>query len=300
MTFEQLLYTEVLSHHSSLQKAADVLHISKPGLSSAVSDLENELGVKIFERTTKGTVVTQDGRKLLAAISEILRSKSNLEQLAEFSESSHRKEIVRIRYINTMFKAFMNPFINCYESKYSRVFYDISCSSTKSIITSVRNGDIDAGFIASSDIESEWIKDLVFRPVCEGKIVLGVSKESTLLGKLPDLEELKRQKYCIYDDIYHELLFDKLQYLCGPLDLILKTDDHWAVTETVKKLNAVCVGRNLQGMFSRENPENEIMPVNIGHLINDNVTMGWLTNPRVKRSDAAEEMIEQITEELSR
>ena len=69
-----------------------------------MSDLENELGIKIFERTTRGTVVTQDGRKLLAAISEILRSKSNLEQLAEFSEGSHRKEIVRIRYINTMFK----------------------------------------------------------------------------------------------------------------------------------------------------------------------------------------------------
>ncbi len=163
MTFEQLLYAEVLSHHSSLQKAADVLHISKPGLSSAVSDLEGELGVKIFERTTKGTVVTQEGTQLLAAISELLRSKSNLEQLAAFSSGVRSKEIVRIRYINTMFKAFMNPFINGYGSKYNRVFYDISCSSTKSIITSVRNGEIDAGFIASSDIESEWIKDLVFK-----------------------------------------------------------------------------------------------------------------------------------------
>ncbi len=46
MTFEQLLYVEVLSHHSSLQKAADVLHITKPGLSSAVSDLEDELGLR--------------------------------------------------------------------------------------------------------------------------------------------------------------------------------------------------------------------------------------------------------------
>lgn len=77
MTFEQLLYEEVLSHHSSLQKAPDVLHITKPGLSSAVSDLEDELGVKIFERTAKGTVVTQDGKQLLAAVSEILRSKSD-------------------------------------------------------------------------------------------------------------------------------------------------------------------------------------------------------------------------------
>ena len=48
MTFEQLLYVEVLSHHNSLQNAADVLHITKPGLSLAISELEEELGMKCF------------------------------------------------------------------------------------------------------------------------------------------------------------------------------------------------------------------------------------------------------------
>lgn len=63
MTFEQLLYAEVLSHHSSMQTAADILHITKSGLSLAIHQLEDELGVKIFERTSKGTVVTAEACK---------------------------------------------------------------------------------------------------------------------------------------------------------------------------------------------------------------------------------------------
>ena len=74
MTFEQLLYAEILAQHHSMQKAADALHISKSGLSLAITQLENELGVKLFERSAKGTYLTKKGRQLLvlASISDSL------------------------------------------------------------------------------------------------------------------------------------------------------------------------------------------------------------------------------------
>lgn len=298
MTFEQLLYVEVLSHYNSLQEAADVLHISKPGLSLAISQLEEELNVKLFKRTSKGTIITETGLQLHSTISQILQSKANLEKLASFSNNTNKKTVIRIRYINTMLKSFINQFINNYDEKYKNVFYDISCDDTKSIIQLVRNGEIDAGFIASSNIESEWIKDLIFKPVCHGKSVLAVSKSSNLLNKTITFEDLKRQKFCIYDDVYHELLFDRLQYLCGPLNLILKTDDHWAISEAVTKLNAVCIGRSLQAVLSRENKIDEFITIDIGHLINDNTTLGWLINPRLEQSKLVHNLINDITEEI--
>ena len=54
MTLEQLLYADMLAHCSSLQEAADRLHITKSALSTAISQLEDELGVRIFERTSRG------------------------------------------------------------------------------------------------------------------------------------------------------------------------------------------------------------------------------------------------------
>ncbi len=300
MTFEQLLYAEVMSHYTSMQEAADALHISKTGLSLAISQLEDELNVKIFKRTSKGTTVTEAGLQLLSTISQILQSKANLEKLASFSNGANQKTVIRIRYINTMFTAFMDQFINHYDERYRNTFYDISRADTKSIIQLVRNGEIDAGFIASSNVESEWIKDLFFKPVCHGKSVLAVSKSCDLLNKTITFEDLKKQKFCIYDDIYHEVLFDRLQYLCGPLNLILKTDDHWAIAEAITKLNAVCIGRSLQAVLSRESPIDEYVTIDIGHLINDNTTLGWLINPRVEQSGLVHDLIDNITAEIKR
>ncbi len=300
MTFEQLLYVEVLSHYNSQQKAADVLHISKPGLSLAISELETELGVKLFERTSKGTEVTEVGLQLLSSISKILQFKSNLERLASFSRNNENRQEIRIQYINTMFKSFIEPFLAQFETKYSNVYYNISRSDTKSIITSVRNGQIDAGFIANSDIESEWIKDLIFKPVCHGKIVLGVSTNSDLIGKSITLDDLKKQRFCLYDDVYHEVLFNRLQYLCGPLNLILKSDDHWAISQTVTRLNAVCLGRSSQGILSRESSNNHIVSLDLGHIINDNTTLGWLINPRVDQLEITKDLINSISEEIKK
>lgn len=104
MTFEQLLYAEVMSHYTSMQEAADALHISKTGLSLAISQFEDELNVKIFKRTSKGTTVAEAGLQLLSTISQILQSKANLEKLASFSNGANQKTVIRIRYINTRFE----------------------------------------------------------------------------------------------------------------------------------------------------------------------------------------------------
>lgn len=45
MSFEQLLYVEVLSHDHSLSQAAELLHITKSGLSLAITELEDELDI---------------------------------------------------------------------------------------------------------------------------------------------------------------------------------------------------------------------------------------------------------------
>ena len=96
------------------------------------------------------------------------------------------------------------------------------------------------------------------------------------------------------------LLFDRLQFFCGPLDLILKTDDHWAINEAVKKFNAVCIGRDLQAVFSREDKNEDLVSVNIGHLINDRFALGWLINPRISQPEAAQALIHEISRGLNK
>ena len=62
MNVNQLKYVLAIASSSSMREAATKLYISQPALSSSVRELEEELGILIFERSNKGIVLTDEGR----------------------------------------------------------------------------------------------------------------------------------------------------------------------------------------------------------------------------------------------
>lgn len=300
MTFEQLLYVEVLSHYRSLQEAADVLHITKSGLSLAISQLEQELGMQLFERTKKGTRLTQEGIQLMSRITNILQSKTAFENEIAALSGKPVNSVVKIEYVNTMLKPFMQEFIRHYQKKYAGVMLDIVCNDMHSIIQRVRQGVVDAGFIAYRDEDRDLMKDLIIQPACYGKVILTVSADNDLVNQPITLEALKKQRFCLYKDSFHDDLIDRLQFMCGPLDIVLRTDDSWAMRQAITELNAVCFGRSTQWELSRESVLDDMIAIDVGHLFNDNVTMGWVLNPRTDRSSSVYELVGSITKEMQK
>lgn len=65
MTLQQIYYVLTISEHSSMNKAAEALYISQPTLTSAVRELESELGITVFRRSGKGTELTTEGEEFL-------------------------------------------------------------------------------------------------------------------------------------------------------------------------------------------------------------------------------------------
>ena len=61
MTISQLRYVLQVAGSSSMREASTKLFISQPALSSGIHDLEEELGIRIFERTNKGISLTDEG-----------------------------------------------------------------------------------------------------------------------------------------------------------------------------------------------------------------------------------------------
>ncbi|WP_317767976.1 LysR family transcriptional regulator [Oenococcus oeni] len=96
MTFEQLLYAVELANHQTLQETAGLLHISKSGLSQSISQLENELGVKLFKRTRYGSKLTAQGKELLPLIKQMLSQGVSLTKQARNLGKSGQIETVRV------------------------------------------------------------------------------------------------------------------------------------------------------------------------------------------------------------
>ena len=65
MTLTQLHYVITIAKTKSMNKAAELLYVSQPSLSSAIKELEKELGIRIFYRSGKGVTLTSDGEEFL-------------------------------------------------------------------------------------------------------------------------------------------------------------------------------------------------------------------------------------------
>jgi DNA-binding transcriptional LysR family regulator len=65
VTLQQLKYVIAIEKSGSFNKAAKSLYVSQPSISALVKDLEEELHISIFDRTTKGIELTEDGKDLL-------------------------------------------------------------------------------------------------------------------------------------------------------------------------------------------------------------------------------------------
>lgn len=65
MNITQLKYVLEIAGSASMREASTKLYVSQPALSASIRELEDELGILIFERTNKGISLTDAGREFL-------------------------------------------------------------------------------------------------------------------------------------------------------------------------------------------------------------------------------------------
>lgn len=87
MRIHQLKQILTIDRYGSINKAAQELLISQPALSAALTELENELGLSVFQRTRKGVVVTPEGQAILEEARSILESVDRITHITETAAS---------------------------------------------------------------------------------------------------------------------------------------------------------------------------------------------------------------------
>ena len=95
MKLQQLRYVVKVAECGSITEASRRLFVSQPSITASIRDLENEMGVHIFERTTKGVIVSEEGETFLGYARQVLdqadllegKYKGTSEQVPHFSVS---------------------------------------------------------------------------------------------------------------------------------------------------------------------------------------------------------------------
>ncbi|MDE5577055.1 MAG: LysR family transcriptional regulator [Oscillospiraceae bacterium] len=146
MELRVLRYFLTVVREESITKAADVLHITQPTLSRQLSQMEEEVGVKLFSRGSRRITLTNEGILLRRRAEEILQLVDKTEkELIEQEEQVEGKisvgcgEIAAVQVLPKLIKAF--------REKYPRVTFDIFTATADLVKEQMDKGLLDIGLL---------------------------------------------------------------------------------------------------------------------------------------------------------
>lgn len=148
MNLQQLEYVLAVERHRHFAKAAASCHVTQPTLSMMIQKLEDELEVKIFDRSKQPVVPTPIGERVLEQAGKILHEVSRLHDLLR-QEKSLLTGHLRVGIIPTLAPYLVHRFIHRFLGKYPDVHLSVSEHVTASIIKRLKKNQLDVGILVS-------------------------------------------------------------------------------------------------------------------------------------------------------
>ena len=297
MTIQQCKYVLAIVKTGSFNEAAKQLFVAQSSLSISIKSLEQELGIKIFERSGNGVCLTDEGAEFVKYATGIC---DNSDYIAERYTT---KNIKKKLYIATQHYDFIaDIFGNFLKSNESESYrFSIREIETYNIIRDVEIAHSDIGIIAIKDSDLDVMKrylgkrSLSFTPIIEVKPHVFFRKKHPLAKyDMLSTSVLKDYPYVSYEQGEHNSSFftEELSDV-SYIDKHIEISDRATLMNVLMLTDAYTIGTG-------------IMPsaLNKGDIIsvpfesNDFYIIGYLLNTERKVSDIANKFINLMEETL--
>lgn len=147
MTLQQLEYILALNRLGNFAKAADYCDVTQPTLSSMIQKLENELGIKIFDRRRQPIVTTKAGQAVIRQAKEVLYQSRRLKEIVEEEKDTYLGTFT-IGVLPTIAPYLIPHFFPQLMREHPEMDLRIVEMKTKDMKQALLNGDIDVGILA--------------------------------------------------------------------------------------------------------------------------------------------------------
>ena len=168
--------------HGSFTRAAEDVYLTQPGLSLAIQQLEEHLGVRLFDRSTRRVELTDAGRELAVSASRILDDVETM--VAGISDlAKHKRGRVSIAILPSLAAAFVPRVIARFKSIYPDIRIVIHDAIASPLISMVENGMVDFGI----GLRLQTDRDFTFTELMTDRLVV-LMPQNHHLGKLSKIE----------------------------------------------------------------------------------------------------------------
>jgi LysR family hydrogen peroxide-inducible transcriptional activator len=171
LTLRQMRYFEALAATRHFGKAAAMVHVSQPALSTQIMEMEDHLGAQLVERNRAGVLLTAKGEAVLARIRVILGAVDELEETAR-RKSGVLAGPIRIGIIPTVAPYLVPKLIPHLRKAYPEIEIELKETVTDRLVAELLAGRLDA-VIAALPVEAETLE---VRPLFADRFFMAMAK----------------------------------------------------------------------------------------------------------------------------
>ena len=286
MTFQQLLYAISVANNKSMNKAAEELFITQPSLSSAIKELEEEIGIELFLRSNRGVIITPEGEEFLAYARQMLDVYSLIEDKYIEKKGLKKKFSVSMQHYTFAVEAFINV-----ARDYGMEDYEFAVHETKTfeVIENVKKQKSEIGVLYLNDFNQKALSKVFrenqveFIELFDCSIYVYLAKSNPLANKetidFADLEDFP----CLSFDQgnYNSFYFAEEVFSTRDYKKIIKANDRATLLNLMVGLNAytLCSGiicEDLNGDGYAAIPLNTKDTMTIGYIKKKNMPLSRL------------------------
>ena len=295
MTILQLKYVIAIAGSTSMREAASKLFVSQPALSATIHELEEELGIKIFDRNNKGISLSEQGNEFLTYAKQAVSQYELIEDRYLKSDKDKKHFSVSMQHYVFAVHAFVNVIK---EYKTDKYVYTVRETKTDEVLSDVKKIKSEIGIISYSKSNKNIMKKLFreygleFYPLMVRNTYAYVWKGHPLTEKKEiSLDELKEYP-CVSFDQSSDSEFYLSEEALGDyeFDKLIKSNDRATSAEIMAQLNGYSIGTGI--MTDSITFKDEFVAIKLKE--EDPLTIGYIIRKNHKISDIGKAYIEEL------
>lgn len=294
MTLQQLKYIIKIVECGSITEAAKQLFITQPSLSTAVKELEKELGIEIFYRTTKGISLSIDGSEFLSYARQIIEQTELMEQRYMGKKPSKQLCSISTQHYAFAVNAFVELLLDLDVDEYE---FALRETRTYEIIEDVKNLRSEIGILYFSNFNEKVLNKLlkenhlIFNLLFEAEPHVFISSKHPLAKNTSvTLEDLDNYPFLAFEQgEYNSFYFSEEILSTVPRKKTINVSDRATLFNLLIGLNGYTIS---SGILSSDLNGNQITSVPL--ITDEQMRIGWIANEKSHLSLLALEYISKL------
>lgn len=275
MHIQKLQVLVEVAKTGSFSIAGQNLHMSQSGVSQDIKKIEEELGIKIFERSRYGVVQTFEGSKIINRATEVLVKYNDFIEEARSILDIHSGNL-RVSTIPAFVSNLLKPLME-FKNLYSNLTIEILENITELTVESVQQNKSEIGLICIYEEILKGIEGLNCEIIHEGTMKVYVSSDSPFaIKKTISPEEILQQDIVLYNGDYIKWFIKNFQLNFGNLNILFTSNNTEELSKSISNGIAISFAPDFTSKSNSYVLEGRMIEVDIINYEPVNVNLGLI------------------------